>query len=248
MPPKKRKVSSSPAGENVDSPSPTKKARSYTKRVFAATAASSRPKRAESAESVKETAKTPSTPLKSPNKKTGKVGRPRSKPATPASGLPDSTLQVIAKRGPGRPKKIVNGQTAGTSETPPVQLPVGPQDEPKKKRGRGRPKKESTLAKSTPAAKPEISSKTQVETEYHAADYDEEDLKDNRSYWLMKAEPEVRFVKGVDVCFSIDDLRNCSEPEPWDGMSLAGCFLQVFHCICIIISLTCLFRRTKPSW
>jgi hypothetical protein len=39
------------------------------------------------------------------------------------------------------------------------------------------------------------------------------------SYWLMKAEPESRLEKGVDVKFSIDDLRDAKEPEPWDGMS-----------------------------
>lgn len=40
---------------------------------------------------------------------------------------------------------------------------------------------------------------------------------DGRSYWLMKAEPESRLVKGVDVKFSIDDLQAAAVPEPWDG-------------------------------
>ena len=40
---------------------------------------------------------------------------------------------------------------------------------------------------------------------------------DDKSYWLMKAEPESRLEKGVDVKFSIDDLREAKEPEPWDG-------------------------------
>jgi hypothetical protein len=40
---------------------------------------------------------------------------------------------------------------------------------------------------------------------------------DGRSYWLMKAEPESRLVKGVDVKFSIDDLQAAEMPEPWDG-------------------------------
>lgn len=54
---------------------------------------------------------------------------------------------------------------------------------------------------------------------------------DGRSYWLLKAEPESRLVKGVDVKFSIDDLRAATEPEPWDGMF---CFLQydAKHCTC----------------
>ena len=41
---------------------------------------------------------------------------------------------------------------------------------------------------------------------------------DETCYWLMKAEPESRYERGVDVKFSIDDLAACTEPEPWDGM------------------------------
>ncbi|RMZ78120.1 hypothetical protein DV738_g3979, partial [Chaetothyriales sp. CBS 135597] len=37
-------------------------------------------------------------------------------------------------------------------------------------------------------------------------------------YWLMKAEPESRIEKGVDVKFSIDDLKAKTEPEGWDGV------------------------------
>ncbi|KAH0343086.1 DUF55-domain-containing protein, partial [Aureobasidium melanogenum] len=45
----------------------------------------------------------------------------------------------------------------------------------------------------------------------------------DRSYWLMKAEPESRIEKNangddVDVKFSIDDLRSRTEPEPWEGI------------------------------
>lgn len=36
-------------------------------------------------------------------------------------------------------------------------------------------------------------------------------------YWLMKAEPESRLENGIDVKFSIDDLRAREAPEPWDG-------------------------------
>jgi hypothetical protein len=36
----------------------------------------------------------------------------------------------------------------------------------------------------------------------------------------MKAEPESRMEKGVDVKFSIDDLQAAEKPEPWDGKSL----------------------------
>lgn len=36
-------------------------------------------------------------------------------------------------------------------------------------------------------------------------------------YWLLKAEPETRLESGVDVRFSIDDLRARTKPEGWDG-------------------------------
>lgn len=39
------------------------------------------------------------------------------------------------------------------------------------------------------------------------------------SYWLLKAEPDSRMEKGVDVKFSIDDLQARTKPEPWDGTS-----------------------------
>ena len=44
-------------------------------------------------------------------------------------------------------------------------------------------------------------------------------------FWLMKAEPQSRFEKGIDVKFSIDDLKNAKEPEPWDGAYLLCTFL-----------------------
>ena len=46
---------------------------------------------------------------------------------------------------------------------------------------------------------------------------DGEQNTDSSQYWLMKAEPESRIEKGVDVKFSIDDLENI-EMEGWDGV------------------------------
>ncbi|KAL9620969.1 MAG: hypothetical protein Q9204_008158, partial [Flavoplaca sp. TL-2023a] len=51
---------------------------------------------------------------------------------------------------------------------------------------------------------------------------DEEDNGDGPSYWLMKAEPDSRIEKGKDVKFSIDDLKEASEPEAWDGVRNAA--------------------------
>lgn len=53
-----------------------------------------------------------------------------------------------------------------------------------------------------------------------------DDEESDRSYWLMKAEPESRMEKGVDVKFSIDDLQAAEKPEPWDGKSLDSGPLQ----------------------
>ncbi|KAL8648908.1 MAG: hypothetical protein Q9210_004718 [Variospora velana] len=50
------------------------------------------------------------------------------------------------------------------------------------------------------------------------SDIPEDDDSNEPSYWLMKAEPNSRFEKGKDVKFSIDDLRNATEPEAWDGV------------------------------
>ena len=41
-------------------------------------------------------------------------------------------------------------------------------------------------------------------------------------YWLMKAEPDSRLEKGIDVAFSIDHLRDAKEPEGWDGEIPSG--------------------------
>ncbi|KAL9610160.1 MAG: hypothetical protein Q9167_005114 [Letrouitia subvulpina] len=49
-------------------------------------------------------------------------------------------------------------------------------------------------------------------------DSEEEVDPDGPFYWLMKAEPESRIEKGKDVKFSIDDLKNATEPEAWDGV------------------------------
>jgi hypothetical protein len=49
---------------------------------------------------------------------------------------------------------------------------------------------------------------------------------DGQWYWLMKAEPESRIENGVDVKFSIDDLRAKTEPEGWDGESSSLVFQE----------------------
>lgn len=64
-----------------------------------------------------------------------------------------------------------------------------------------------------------LPSKTSSKTAAQQADLDDAEGHDGRSYWLMKAEPESRLEKGVDVKFSIDDLMAKDKPEAWDGKS-----------------------------
>ena len=80
---------------------------------------------------------------------------------------------------------------------------------PKKKDGRGRPRKSLPANGASTTVEPKPESTT--------IDAPKEDT--GRSYWLMKAEPESRLEKGVDVKFSIDDLAAAETPEPWDGTS-----------------------------
>lgn len=61
----------------------------------------------------------------------------------------------------------------------------------------------------------QIPSESKNSTQYEEDD-EPEDV-NGPSYWLMKAEPESRMEKGKDVKFSIDDLKNASQPEAWDG-------------------------------
>jgi hypothetical protein len=58
-------------------------------------------------------------------------------------------------------------------------------------------------------------------TSSHVGDFDAEEAELEETglqYWLMKAEPNSRMEKGVDVKFSIDDLKAKGGPEAWDGV------------------------------
>lgn len=113
------------------------------------------------------------------------------------TATPKSTTTTPKKTGRGRPRKslpAIGGLTNSTATTP-------------KKDGRGRPRK------SLPANGDAASDSPKAERTTYTVP--KEDT--GRSYWLMKAEPESRLEKGVDVKFSIDDLANAKEPEPWDG-------------------------------
>lgn len=93
------------------------------------------------------------------------------------------------------------------------------------KASRGRPKKASItvagrkLKASKPSSKATAASEASSTLEDQAEEKDEaEATESDCQYWLMKAEPESRIENGVDVKFSIDDLKAKVEPEAWDGV------------------------------
>ncbi|RAK75671.1 DUF55-domain-containing protein [Aspergillus fijiensis CBS 313.89] len=141
-----------------------------------------------------------------------KRGRPRKYPEGSTPKRPDGP-----KRGRGRPRKDPNSvSTPSKPKTPKSDGTFG----------RGRPRKSSpkptptpsrngttrSTPKQTKTESPEVKSavSAKLPTPVKATS--------GPSYWLMKAEPESRLEKGVDVKFSIDDLRDRTEPEAWDGV------------------------------
>ncbi|KAI0008260.1 PUA-like domain-containing protein [Xylariaceae sp. FL0662B] len=77
-------------------------------------------------------------------------------------------------------------------------------------------------AKESPPPRPTAKAKPTKQTDASGSDANNDTVGSSssaeRSYWLMKAEPDSRLENGVDVKFSIDDLASCTEPEPWDGI------------------------------
>lgn len=125
-----------------------------------------------------------------------KRGRPATKPA--------SVRQVTA--GIRKPKKVTtSADTAAVSATKQSKTRVG-----SSKPTVTKPFKPAT--KATPRIR-------RVETDPDMDLTDAENTPEIQ-YWLMKAEPDSRIEKGVDVAFPIEKLAAATEPEPWDGTSI----------------------------
>ncbi|KOS20107.1 Thymocyte nuclear protein 1 [Escovopsis weberi] len=82
-----------------------------------------------------------------------------------------------------------------------------PKSEPKSKT---QPREESASRSRAASEDPDVDSIPAVNPEAQRHD--------GEWYWLMKAEPETRYENGIDVRFSIDDLRSRTKPEGWDGI------------------------------
>jgi len=163
----------------------------------------------------------PATPTKSPGKP---VGRPRKSASakftrvkshlsgvqTAKQALEKTTEPSKSGLGPapkrrGRPK-------GSTTKTNAAAHTVTPADKPKNKPESAKAKQKSTVPMAE--SQEEVDGLTANESDWNEGHED-----DGKQYWLMKAEPDSRLENGVDVKFSIDDLRNAKEPEGWDGMA-----------------------------
>ncbi|KAL8995181.1 MAG: hypothetical protein Q9169_005040 [Polycauliona sp. 2 TL-2023] len=117
---------------------------------------------------------------------------------TPSPKIPTSAKKKIVKKGIARP--VTKNAKSNISWKP------KPKAKPVSRRG--------SFSKVVIA-----NGDTLDDAEAEASSEDnEEDGPDGPAYWLMKAEPNSRIEKGKDVKFSIDDLRQASEPEAWDGI------------------------------
>ncbi|KIW50897.1 hypothetical protein PV05_09675 [Exophiala xenobiotica] len=174
-------------------------------------------------------------------------GRPPKNSTTPVpvTSTEDEPKPVVRKR--GRPPKNATKPTAtkkeatpqksalknGTKPSPAIQVSARSarsairQDENAKpapaKRGRKPKAATTTTTASAPTSDSEdgLNGDTTVGSlgmDTNAKTEDVEAIDHDIQYWLMKAEPQSRIEKGVDVKFSIDDLAAKVEPEGWDGV------------------------------
>ncbi|RAO71465.1 uncharacterized protein BHQ10_007477 [Talaromyces amestolkiae] len=154
--------------------------------------------------------------------KKGKLAKP-SAPAKKSATVKPQTKSSIVKtkttsagkpgKRRGRPPKSAESTSTEVAGKKRKRATKQLQDVPQKSTGKLAKSQKVTRAPRTPAFLKEKEPDLTIEVA-------EEDAfgPDSKSYWLMKAEPESRIVKGVDVKFSIDDLQAATEPEPWDGV------------------------------
>lgn len=130
----------------------------------------------------------------------------RQQPDEPAREEPTppkkTTVRVEEKKQPKKPKAAPKSRTTTKVDAPKTKKKSQEEDAPKKEaQNSPRAASEDSDVDSIPAINPEAP------------------RHDGQWYWLLKAEPETRIVNGIDVKFSIDDLRDKDEPEGWDGRS-----------------------------
>ncbi|KAK6000232.1 hypothetical protein QM012_003864 [Aureobasidium pullulans] len=236
MPPKKGKKPARAPSPEPEVPSTITTPRG---KIFDTTAAAARPKRA-----ITTTMPPPDPPSSKRVKHSSATSaseitpKRRGRPAKASTATP-KTASATKPKAPSSatPKSFRVGerQSARLASTPTSETDLLPsrrvtESAAPAKRSRGRPSKktkQSALeAESAPDAdEKEAGDGIDYDDPTHDANITEATtiIQADRSYWLMKAEPESRIEKNangddVDVKFSIDDLRSRTEPEPWEGI------------------------------
>ncbi|KAJ4045861.1 hypothetical protein NW761_007877 [Fusarium oxysporum] len=127
-----------------------------------------------------------------------------------AKGNPEPEAPPSAKASP--PKKAAKVANAKKQEKPKAPAKPSKTEEPDASKVKKADKKKEPAQSSSRGVSedPDIDSIPTVNPDAPKHD--------GQWYWLMKAEPETRIENGVDVKFSIDDLKAKTEPEGWDGI------------------------------
>ncbi|EEP77936.1 conserved hypothetical protein [Uncinocarpus reesii 1704] len=159
-------------------------------------------------------------------KETAASSRPRRVVKELVKDVDETPVKRVAKRATAS-KTAKGAQTTTAAKGATTKGKVG--RPPKRKAGKvalDEPAPANTGRKRTKTTKSEANGKkeepakvviNETEEAEEAEEDEDGDARDDKSYWLMKAEPESRLEKGVDVKFSIDDLREATEPEAWDA-------------------------------
>ena len=195
----------------------------------AASAARGRPKKAEVAAapaSLKKRKREEEESAAEPPKKRGRP--PKTETATVAK--PRKQLPVKVEKSAAKPTSSTKAKATPKKST-------ATEVKPAAKRG-PKPKSAALPATSTKTTKAAATSEVKkaggrpkgsknkpkpADTDTEAKVFDDDltpaDIDDasDEQYWLMKAEPDTRIEKGVDVAYPIDKLAQAAEPEPWDG-------------------------------
>ena len=230
MPPKKRKQ----AVESIDAAPPAPASVTTARgKTYDTTAAASRPKR--------------STAMAPPDQPTPKKAKAVNGSSTSGNGASSETPKkrgrppknAVVRQQSSTPKtgRIGDRKSARLSATPAPEVPLPPLRKsrsnsatnedapiisaPPKKRGRPARKQPSPADEESFYDETYDANITEATTIRDPGIGDIDD--DETSFWLMKAEPDSRIEKNangndVDVKFTIDMLRDCAEPEPWDGI------------------------------
>ncbi|KAF5529849.1 Thymocyte nuclear 1 [Fusarium napiforme] len=129
-----------------------------------------------------------------------------------AKGNPEPEAPAPAKASP--PKKVAKATNVKKQEKP--KAPAKPA-KPAKTEKPEAPKEKKTAKKQEPAQSSSRGVSEDPDIDSIPTINPDAPKHDGQWYWLMKAEPETRIENGVDVKFSIDDLKAKTEPEGWDA-------------------------------